>query len=156
MREGRDATREAFLREIPDVDVFHFAGHGITNGGLGGLVVGGEPSFLTAERISRLNLSKLELVVLSGCSTGVDRETQTVNADTLVRGFLDAGATRVVASSWDVDSVATRGLMSAFYKEILTGRAPAAALRNAMLLVASGKSSSHPSAWAAFELYEAR
>jgi len=151
--EGAAATGEAFLKAAQQAEILHFAGHGITNGGFGGLVVAGNRPFLTAQRISQLPLSRLGLVVLSACSTGVAQETEAVNADTLVRGFLDAGAARVVASSWDVDSATTRELMSKFYAGVLAGQTPALALRKAMLSVARVPSTSHPSSWAAFELY---
>ncbi len=151
--QGEEATAAAFLRNAPAAQVLHFAGHGINNGGFGGLVMAGGVPFLEARQISGLSLAKLELVVLSACSTGFAEETSTVNADTLVRGFLDAGALRVVASSWDVNSSLTRLLMGRFYAQVMAGQAPASALRSAMLSFASVPATSHPSGWAAFQLY---
>lgn len=153
LRRGAAANREAFLRMAPFADVLHFAGHGVANGGFGGLLVGGEPPFLTAEQIARLDLSRLDLVVLAACSSGLGEETASVNADTLVRGFLDAGAARVLASSWDVSSVSTSRLMRRFYAEMLRGLGPAAALRQAMIALAA--SGANPYEWAAFQLYGA-
>ena len=153
MSRGEDATENALLHEAVGADVLHFAGHGIRNGGFGGLVMAGQPAFVTAEQISRMKLQNLKLVVLSACSTGVGLETETINPDTLIRGFLDAGAARVLASSWDVDSGATRELMHRFYAGVLRGLAPAAALRNAMLAMSATSAFAHPAFWAAFELY---
>ena len=51
-----------------------------------------------------------------------------------VRGFMHAGARRVVASLWKVDDDATRELMRHFYAAMLRDRLPpAAALRQAQL-----------------------
>lgn len=151
--KGVEATSAAFIELATKTNILHFAGHGVSNGGFGGLVVAGKPPFLTADQISSLDLSRLALVVLSACSTGLGPESGSVNADLLVRGFLDAGAARVMASSWDVDSVATRRLMEEFYASLLSGVTPSAALRQAMLALATNPSTSHPAEWAAFQLY---
>ena len=52
----------------------------------------------------------------------------------MTRGFMYAGAARVVASLWQVDDVATAELMSLFYQGILKKNLPpAAALRAAQV-----------------------
>ena len=151
--EGPGASREAFLRALPNFQLLHFEGHGMANGGFGGLVLSGKPPLVDAEQISHLDLSHLSLAVLAGCSTGIGLETGSANADTLVRGFLDAGAARVVAASWDTDSFASRQLMDHFYDELLGGATASGALRRAMLALRAQAPTSHPSAWAAFQLY---
>jgi CHAT domain-containing protein len=88
-----------------------------------------------------------------GCSTGPGLHTGSADADTLVRGFLDAGATRVLAASWDTDSFASRQLVESFYDELLRGSTAAGALRKAMLELRAQPATAHPSAWAAFQLY---
>ncbi len=52
----------------------------------------------------------------------------------LKRGFMYAGAPRVVASLWKVDDVATAELMGRFYRGMLReGLRPAGALREAQI-----------------------
>jgi hypothetical protein len=153
MLQGKDATVAAFKAHASDVDLLHFAGHGVRNGGYGGLLLAGQPRLLTAAEISGLRLSGLRLAVLSSCSSGFTEESAGADGDLLVKAFLDAGAARVLASSWPAESLATSQLMDAFYKQLMSGKFPAGALREAVLDLRSHSSGAHPSAWAAFELY---
>jgi CHAT domain-containing protein len=71
----------------------------------------------------------------------------------MVRGFLYAGAKRVVASLWKVDDEATGELMSVFYRGMLQeGRTPADALRQAQLTLWRSRRWRAPFYWAAFVL----
>jgi CHAT domain-containing protein len=71
----------------------------------------------------------------------------------MVRGFMHAGAKRVVASLWKVDDEATGDLMRRFYAAMLReGRSPAAALRAAQLEVRQQPRWKSPFYWAAFSL----
>ena len=71
----------------------------------------------------------------------------------LARGFLAAGAARVVASLWAVEDRATAELMGRFYRELLAGgRPPAAALRAAQLDLRRHLRWRDPYHWAGFVL----
>jgi len=76
----------------------------------------------------------------------------------LSRGFLVAGARRVVASLWPVDDDATAELVGQLFRELAaaerSGRAApaAAALRKAKLAVRSRPGWEHPFFWAPFVL----
>jgi CHAT domain-containing protein len=64
-----------------------------------------------------------------------------------------AGATRVVASTWEVPEGVTAELMRLFYKGMLQDHlSPAAALRAAQVNMSKSLSSSAPYYWAAFVL----
>lgn len=78
---------------------------------------------------------KADLVVLSGCRTGVGRAIRGEGLMALSRGFLAAGASRLVVSLWPVDDQATAELMVRFYERMLGPNhlPPAAALRLAQL-----------------------
>jgi CHAT domain-containing protein len=69
----------------------------------------------------------------------------------LTRGFMYAGARRVVASLWQVDDLATAELMKRFYAGMLKGKLPpGAALRAAQLDLMKEKRWAFPYFWASF------
>jgi CHAT domain-containing protein len=94
-----------------------------------------------------------ELVVLSACNTALGRPVRGEGLVGIVRGFMYAGARRVVASLWKVDDVATGEMMKRFYREMLEeNRSPAAALREAQVALWRRQRWSAPFYWAAFVL----
>jgi CHAT domain-containing protein len=95
-----------------------------------------------------------ELVVLSACETALGKEIRGEGILGLTRGFLHAGARRVVASLWKVDDKATRALMAKFYEGLFRDHlAPGAALRRAQLALAADPRWAFPFYWSAFELH---
>ena len=71
----------------------------------------------------------------------------------LTRGFMYAGAGRVLASLWKVDDVATAELMRGFYRFMeQQGMRPAAALRQSQIEMWKQRRWSMPYYWAGFEL----
>jgi CHAT domain-containing protein len=155
------ASRDlAMSRELGRARIVHFATHGVLDSRRperSGLVLSlvdaaGRPrdGFLRLRDIYRLNL-RADLVVLSGCRTALGREIRGEGLIGLTRGFLDAGAPRVVASLWSVQDRATAELMGRFYHALLReGRPPAAALRTAQLALRQDRRFADPYFWAAF------
>jgi CHAT domain-containing protein/tetratricopeptide (TPR) repeat protein len=93
----------------------------------------------------------VDLVVLSACQTALGREVRGEGLVGLTRGFMYAGARRVVASLWQVDDQATAELMTRFYRHMLRGgRRPAAALRAAQRELAGYPRWAAPYFWAGF------
>jgi CHAT domain-containing protein/Tfp pilus assembly protein PilF len=142
--------------------IVHFATHGLLNSEhpeLSGLVFSlvdrhGKPQdgFLGLEDIYNLNLPA-DLVVLSSCETALGKEISGEGLVGLTRGFMYAGATRVVASLWKVSDVATARLMADFYRAMEhDGLRPAAALRSAQVQMWKQKRWSSPYFWAAFQI----
>ena len=114
----------------------------------------GQPQdgYLRLQDIYNLNLPA-DLVVLSACQTGVGREVRGEGLIALTRGFMYAGAARVVASLWKVDDVATAELMAEFYKQMFRdGLTPAAALRAAQIKLSHQPRWRSPYYWAGFVL----
>jgi CHAT domain-containing protein len=114
----------------------------------------GEPrdGYLDLEAVYNLDLPA-ELVVLSACDTSLGKDVRGEGLVGLTRGFMYAGASRVLSAAWKVDDEATAALMRAFYERVLArGEPPAAALRGAQLEVASRPRWRSPYYWAAFTL----
>ncbi len=96
---------------------------------------------------------RADLVVLSSCRSAAGPEISGEGTIGLARGFLHAGARRVVASLWSVDDQATARLMEHFYTEMFkTKRSPAAALFAAQQTLRAEPRWSHPAYWAGFVL----
>lgn len=154
---GQEARVEALQRELGHHHLFHFAGHGVANGGNGALVLAGEPPvgtrLITASEIADLDLHALRLATLASCSSGSGEDRGTINVESLVQAFLDAGTAQVLASRWNVDSRATSRVMQPFYEGLRQGVAPAAALRAAALAVERLPLQRHPYYWAAFQMF---
>jgi len=143
--------------------IVHFATHGLLNSKhpeLSGIALSlvdeqGKPQdgFLRLHEIYNLNLPA-ELVVLSACQTALGKEIKGEGLVGLTRGFMYAGAARVVASLWNVQDKATAELMKRFYEKMLGKEKlrPAAALRAAQIEMGKTKSWRAPYYWAGFVL----
>jgi CHAT domain-containing protein len=108
--------------------------------------------FLRLTDIFNLKLAA-ELVVLSACQTGLGQNIQGEGMVGLTRGFMYAGAKRVVVSLWNVDDEGTAAFMASFYQGMLQkGLTPAAALRAAQLTMQQHEKWNSPYYWAAFTL----
>jgi CHAT domain-containing protein len=151
---------KALSGELGNYRILHFATHGLLNSKhpeLSGLVLSlvdasgkAQDGFLRMHEIYNLRLPA-EVVVLSACQTGLGKEIKGEGLVGLARGFMYAGAQRVVASLWQVDDLATAQLMKHFYRGMLKdGMRPAAALRAAQLEMMKRKQWSSPFFWAAF------
>jgi len=96
----------------------------------------------------------VDLVVLSACRSGLGKEFKRRSLVGLTRGFMYAGAPRVVVSLWDVDDKPTSELMVRFYKRMLGPErlSPAAALRGAQVEMSMDPRWQSPYYWAPFIL----
>jgi len=123
--------------------IVHFATHGQFNDEhpeLSGILLSSvneqgqsQLGFLSTSDIFNLKL-RADLVVLSACRTGLGKEIKGEGLSGLTRGFMYAGAARVVASLWSVSDEATSKLMSRFYQGMISQKlSPAAALRSAQV-----------------------
>lgn len=158
---GFQASRAIALSpELADYRILHFATHGFLNSQhpeLSALVLSlvdqsGRPQdgFLTLDDIYNLSL-RSDLVVLSACETGLGKEISGEGMIGITRGFMYAGASRIVTSLWKVDDRATAELMSRFYDGMLKQELqPAAALRKAQIEMWRQKRWSSPFYWAGF------
>jgi CHAT domain-containing protein len=148
--------------ELGQYRVVHFATHGIINNNhpeLSGIVLSlvdekGQPQngFLRLYDLYNLKLSA-DLVVLSACQTALGKEIRGEGLVGLTRGFMYAGAPRVIASLWQIDDRASAEFMKRFYEAILGQKLrPAAALRAAQVSMSQDPRWRQPHYWAAFTL----
>jgi CHAT domain-containing protein len=149
--------------QLAQYRVVHFATHGWLTASrpeLSGLLLSlydrqgkPQPGFLTAADAFNLKLGA-DLVVLSGCHTALGKDVRGEGLVGLTRGFMYAGAGRVLASLWPVDDAATAALMTRLYARLLGPQAltPAAALRAAQLDLMKQPRFRHPFFWGAFQL----
>jgi CHAT domain-containing protein len=160
-----DASRsKALSDELRQFKIIHLATHGILNSEnpeLSGLVFSlvdkeGKPArgFMRLSDVYNLNLPA-ELVVLSACQTAIGQAAKSEGLTGLTRGFMYAGAARVVASLWKVDDAATAELMKRFYTYMLEKKMPASeALKRAQLDISTLNEEWRPSFyWAGFVLH---
>ena len=152
----------AMSDELSQYRIVHFSTHGLLDSRhpeLSGLVLSlvdeaGRPQdgFLRLNDIYTLRLNA-DLVVLSACQTGLGKEVRGEGLIGLVRGFMYAGAPRVMASMWEVDDAATAELMKRFYRGVLQEKlTPAAALRAAQIEMLRKSHWQSPYYWGAFVL----
>lgn len=161
---GFKASRENLTDvRLSQYRVVHFATHGILNERnpeMSGVVLSLydeqgrylEDGFLRLGDIFSLSLP-VDLIVLSACRTALGKEVRGEGLIGLTRGFMYAGAPRVIASLWKVDDDATAEMMKRFYQKMLKeGMTPASALMAAQASMSAQKRWSNPYYWAGFVL----
>ncbi len=147
---NEEANEENLRRMGESCSILHIATHGVfrrDNPMFSAIQLG--TSWLSLFDLYSLKLNA-DLVVLSGCGTGLN---VVVGADEIVglsRGLLYAGAQAVLVTLWDVNDASTASFMRSFYRLLQGGSSPAEALRSATLEVR--ESYSHPYHWAPFVL----
>ncbi len=143
---GGDATRAAFLEFAPRARIVHFAGHGRFRPE--------SPAFsslqLADDELIFLDLEEVglvaDLVVLSACESG--RSHGGVEGTGLGRGFLRAGAKRLLLTQWKSPDRGMGPLLESIYDGIHQGRRTGEALRASALKCRD--TGAHPAIWAAF------
>ncbi len=158
-----EASRATLDRtDLSQYRILHFATHGLLNdknAELSGIVLSlydqqGQPQdgFLRAHEIYNLKLNA-DLVVLSACQTALGKDVRGEGLIGMSRGFMYAGAPRLVVSLWKVNDQATAELMKRFYNGMIREKLrPAAALRAAQAAMAQEPRWRAPNYWAGFIL----
>ena len=173
--DGLDATEESVVAALQQSQRVHLATHGYFAGDclrqfgrLNPLVTSGvalsrantpqaghADGILTAEEVSALDLSGLELAVLSACETGLGDIRDGTGVLGLRWAFAVAGARALVMSLWKVPDEETRSLMTQFYRglERSPGDVPAALRAAQIALIKQLRETNgdtNPWLWAAF------
>lgn len=154
--EGVSASPDALRAGLPGADVLHLACHAqfrSDNPRFSALHLHG--GALTAHEAEHLPLAARDgsgpLVVLSACETALAEAGPLDEMVGLVRAFLRAGASRVLASLWPVDDLVTARFMADLHPALAAGLPPAEALREAQRRLR--QSHPHPFFWAPFTLF---
>jgi CHAT domain-containing protein len=106
---------------------------------------------LTAYEVSNLNLSGVELVVLSACETGLGEIKGSEGVYGLQRAFKAAGVEQLVMSLWQVPDKETQAFMNQFYSHLLKSGNTQQAFRTTQEEM---KQHLDPYYWGAFVLVE--
>ena len=113
-----------------------------------------EDGILTAEEIATLDLTGVDLAVLSGCETGAGIIVPGEGIFGLRRAFLIAGARTLVMSLWRVKDEDTRYWMKYAYESRLDRQTVPQAMKSASLAVlecaAAAWPTDHPFYWGAW------
>ncbi len=88
---------------------------------------------LTASEIATIDLSGVDLAVLSACETGLGKEVTGEGLLGIQRAFQVAGARSTVSSLWKVNDHTTQVLMARFYANRSNGMTDLDALREAQI-----------------------
>lgn len=137
----------------------HFATHGLLNEekpSHSGLILNldaqqSEDGLLQAYEIFNLKLNA-DLVVLSGCETGLGKEVKGEGLVGLTHAFFYAGTPSLVVSLWKVQDRSTADLMVNLYREIGRTQIKSEALRQAKLRLIQQGRYADPYYWASFVL----
>jgi CHAT domain-containing protein len=139
----KEATEEKSKTLSAKHDILHFATHAKLNEDdpLSSAVLlakeDKEDGRLEVREIFGMDL-KANLVVLSGCETGLGKLSTGDELVGLTRAFIYAGTPSVVASLWSVDDSSTAHLMASFYRNLKT-MSKVEALRQAQLELIRGE-----------------
>jgi len=130
---GKNANEDVLRGKGPGSRLIHIATHGRfrqDNPMFSAIRLG--DSFLNLFDLYQLRLP-VELITLSGCSTGLNVVAAGDELVGLARGLLHAGAQSLVLSLWDVHDKSTAEFMAVFYRLLQQGKTKAVALRATML-----------------------
>ncbi len=128
---GLEATEDNLRTALIGKRYVHLATHGLVNEEGGALFAAlaltprkdgaahpGDDGLLHLSEIYRQKLHYCELAVLSACRSHGGYRVGGEGVFALSRGFLVAGASRVVASQWSVDDASTAALIGAFFRNV--------------------------------------
>ncbi len=157
-----EADEQNFKRSIKNYDFVHIASHSFTNDfrpDLSGIAFSQPDTLNIAERKTEdgilyvsetygLDLSEVELIVLSSCKSGLGKLRKAEGFLSLSRGFLYSGVSNILFSLWSVDDEKTKDLMVEFYNQILNGTDYANSLRKAKLKLLNDNETANTKYWA--------
>lgn len=136
---GAEAKQPALVQSAAGARILHFACHGEFNRSapLLSTLHSGRAEALTGQAILETLKLRCDLVTLSACDSGLNQVQRGDELYGLVRAFLLAGATAVMAALWRVDDRPSLLFMLKFYELVQAGVAYAEALKQTQLYLQS-------------------
>jgi CHAT domain-containing protein len=158
-RLGSDAQESVLYDLAGRYDLVHLAAHGEYDAAHPlfsriALASGdGRDGNLTVDEIlSSVDLTGVNLVVLSACRSAVGARSGGDEVVGLTRALLYAGTPGVISTLWDIDDAAAASLMKEFYRRLAAGASIADSLREAQLATLASERFRDPHFWAGFTL----
>jgi len=150
---GERATARAFLGQVAQVDVIHFAGHGILSRDSAALVLAsaeGADGRLDMKALSRLQVRSGTVVVIAACdsSRGPSRGEAALG---VAYAFGQAGASAVIATLWPISDRDAALFFPRLHQRLAAGLSPAEALRLTQLECVREQFGDRSSFWAAVQ-----
>jgi CHAT domain-containing protein/Tfp pilus assembly protein PilF len=156
---GKEASEELLYNLEGKVDLLHIASHGRYDSAdplFSAIELAGSDKrngHLTVDKIlSDVDLSGVNLVVLSACQSGIGKLSGGDDVVGLPPAILYAGSPGVISTLWNISDKATTSLIERFYTRLLAGSTAADALRTAQLEMLNDPRFHSPYYWAAFVL----
>jgi hypothetical protein len=158
---GENATKANFLSALRDSAVFHLAMHSMSDS------MNSRYSYLMFDTHNLLtedgklynyeiSLTRINspMVVLSACNSGAGTLYSGEGLMSLARGFMLAGASSVIKTSWEINDETSTRIISRFYYHLSKGKEKDVAMRLAKLeyLKKASPAFTNPYYWAAYEV----
>jgi CHAT domain-containing protein/Tfp pilus assembly protein PilF len=157
---GKQANEQYFKQQSPDYKFIHIATHHVIDDmqPMYSKIIlcqtgnDEEDGYLQPYEVYNLRLNA-EMVVLSGCNTGIGKLRRGEGLISMTRAFLYAGTPSMVVSLWPVDDESTALLMKYFYHYLKIGNNKSKALQKAKIyLIKSSDWKRDPFYWGSFVL----
>jgi len=157
---GKDATVLNFRKVMHDRSILHLAMHSLSdssNSKYSYLIFAPDSTDKNGRLYNyEISLGRIEspMVVLSACNSGTGTLYHGEGLMSLARGFILAGASSVVKTSWEVNDETSEKIISGFYSYLADGKSKDEALRLAKLdyIKNSPPVYTDPYYWAAYEV----
>jgi tetratricopeptide (TPR) repeat protein len=152
---GSEATEPHFEAAITAAPAIHFAGHAIRRNGATRLLLAadagsGAETWIDGDLLRKHPPRAARLAVFSACSTGKREEGWNHDMRDIVDTLAALGVPEVVATRWQIDSVAAVPMMDAFYGGLSKGLPVSRALTRARSSLSRDPRYWHPFYWAAY------
>jgi CHAT domain-containing protein len=158
---GPLATETNFRLEMQKPAIFHLAMHALSDTSDSRysslLFSSGSDLFNDGQLFNyEISLARIRspMVVLSACNSGTGTLYHSEGLMSIARGFLLAGASSVIRTSWEVNDEVSASIIGEYYRFLKQGKHKDEALRMAKLryMKKSPPSYSNPYFWAAYEV----
>ena len=158
---GHQATESNFRETMKHPGIFHLAMHSLSDNSdsrYSYMMFDRVPDSINDGKLYNYEISisriKSPMVVLSACNSGTGTLYHGEGLMSLARGFILAGASSVIKTSWEVNDEASAAIITRFYFHLSKGKPKDEAMRLAKLeyLKTSPPIYSNPYYWAAYEV----